>query len=75
MLLKDGRRLEALGIRHPKGHARNPMTADELFAKFTDCLAQGRATSAPRPLYSSLMALQSLAGVAAIPTITCEQQR
>lgn len=38
----DGRVLETGEIRFPKGHARHPLSPEELRAKFLDCLAYSR---------------------------------
>ena len=39
--LADGRRLDSGPVRHPRGHARLPLTDAELDAKFRDCAAHG----------------------------------
>lgn len=61
--LRDGRTLASGPIRFAKGHARNPMTADELRAKYQDCTAGRRAASWER-LYARLDALESVPDIA-----------
>lgn len=39
--MRDGRRLDSGPIRHPRGHARAPLSDAELEAKFLDCARRG----------------------------------
>jgi aconitate decarboxylase len=48
-------------IRHAKGHARNPLTLDQLREKFDDCTGGKR-----RPLFERLRTLESLQDVSRI---------
>ena len=48
-------------IRHAKGHARNPLTLDQLREKFDDCTGGKR-----RPLFERLLTLESLPDVSRI---------
>jgi aconitate decarboxylase len=48
-------------VRHAKGHARNPLTLDQLRDKFDDCTGGER-----RALFETLLALESLPDVSRI---------
>lgn len=43
LAMKDGSTLSSPQVRHPRGHARNPLGLDELRAKFDDCTAGAQA--------------------------------
>lgn len=64
--LKDGTTLERLGIRHPRGHARNPMSDDELRAKYTDCVSVPGLRNADT-IYAALRDLEALRSTSEIP--------
>ncbi len=66
--LKDGSVVEKRDIRHAKGHARNPLSAAELRAKFDDCLNAAGLRGGDQ-LYERLAGLEKLASVSDIPEI------
>lgn len=63
--LRDGRRISHQ-VDHPRGHPLNPMTPEELMAKFRDC-AQHAAT--PLDHETTLRLEQALAAVDRLPSI------
>jgi 2-methylcitrate dehydratase PrpD len=67
--LKGGGRLESEKVGRARGHAERPLGEDELFAKFRDCLAAGRARFDPDILFDRLRRLETLSARAltAIP--------
>lgn len=44
---RDGRRLDSGPIRHPQGHARQPLAEADLNAKFLDCARHGGVQDGP----------------------------
>jgi 2-methylcitrate dehydratase PrpD len=62
----DGRRLESARIIDERGSPQIPLTADELWAKFQDCVAVGNPKLDARPLFDALMSLERQPGVAAL---------
>jgi 2-methylcitrate dehydratase PrpD len=58
----DGRRLDSGPIRYPKGHARQPLSDDELAAKFLDCARHGGHAD-PEGLLGRLERLGDMASV------------
>jgi 2-methylcitrate dehydratase PrpD len=58
--LKGGGKLESAKVARARGHAERPLSEDELFAKFRDCLAAGRARIAPEPLFERFRHLERL---------------
>jgi 2-methylcitrate dehydratase PrpD len=67
--LKDGRQLDTRGIRYAKGHAKRPLSSDELWTKFSDCAAAQASPEQAWGLYSRLSNLAGLGSVAEIPSI------
>lgn len=55
--LTDGKSVATREVRHAKGHARNPLSFDELRSKFDDCTA-----GAQRTLLERLLHLEDLNG-------------
>jgi aconitate decarboxylase len=55
----DGRRLERGAIRYARGHARSPLSDEELDDKFLDCARHGQARE-PADLLSSLRRLETM---------------
>ena len=53
--LKSGEVLKSAAVRHPRGHARNPIGLDELRAKFDDCTGGKQ-----RALFERLLGLDTL---------------
>jgi len=62
----DGRRLESARIVDERGSPQIPLTSDELWAKFKDCLAVGNPKLAARTIFDALMSLEHQPGVAAL---------
>jgi 2-methylcitrate dehydratase PrpD len=56
---RDGRRLDSGPIRHPQGHARQPLSDADLDAKFLDCARHGQVRDASAML-ERLRRLESL---------------
>jgi 2-methylcitrate dehydratase PrpD len=62
----DGRRLESARIVDERGSPQIPLTADELWAKFNDCLAVGNRELPARQVFDALMSIERQPGVAAL---------
>lgn len=60
---RDGRSLDSGPIRHPRGHARLPLSDDELDAKFLDCARRGGFDGAEH-LLERLHGLEAMARIA-----------
>nr|WP_255435513.1 MmgE/PrpD family protein [Paracoccus sp. S1E-3] len=58
--LTDGSVLETPDIFRARGHVENPLTEEQIFAKFSDCLAFGRSTADPVRLFDLLWNLDSM---------------
>lgn len=68
-VLMDGTRLESRPIRRPKGHADNPVDAEDVRLKFDDCLASvGRRQADATRLFEAVAGLSALS-TAALPDI------
>jgi 2-methylcitrate dehydratase PrpD len=63
---RDGRRLESARITDERGSPEQPLTAEELWAKFASCLAAGNPKLEARPLFEALMRIERQPGVAAL---------
>ena len=64
--LRDGTQLDSGPVRHARGHARNPVSNEDLRAKFMDCTAQALAPRAAERLFGQLLRLEALPEVAAL---------
>lgn len=73
--LTDGRVLEARGIRYAKGHARNALTRDELWAKFSDCAAARTTTETARRLFDQLAGLADLRSAGDLVSVVPAKRR
>lgn len=60
--LRGGRTLDSGDVRFARGHARSPLAADEVRAKFMDCATAGGWRD-PAGLFGQLMGLADLADV------------
>jgi 2-methylcitrate dehydratase PrpD len=58
VVCKDGRRLRSADIRFAKGSYQRPMTAEELFQKFSDCLGPAVPPATQRATFEQLMTLE-----------------
>lgn len=56
--LKNGKSLRSDNIRYAKGSYQRPMTGEELFAKFSDCLGSGIAPERQRAAFDRMMSLE-----------------
>lgn len=63
--LRDGRCLDSGPVRHPRGHARQPLDAEERRAKFKDCVA-GTGVAQPDRLFDRLAQMASAPSVRAL---------
>ena len=61
--LEDGVVLQGEQVRHARGHAKRPLTRDELARKFKGCLAFARSKRDPDELFARLERLEELASV------------
>jgi 2-methylcitrate dehydratase PrpD len=59
--LRDGRTLEGAEIRHARGHARNPVSDQELQAKFADCVGDRLPADRRNALLQRLRTLERTA--------------
>jgi len=64
--LGGGACLESEPVRRARGHAHNPVTAEELHAKFTDCVGDALDPAARERLFERLLKLQALPAAAAL---------
>jgi 2-methylcitrate dehydratase PrpD len=55
---KAGQRFESARIADERGSPQLPLSADELWTKFENCLAVGNARLAARPIFEALMSLE-----------------
>ena len=67
--MADGRVISGPEVTRWRGHARNPMTADELKAKFMDCAARRIGTAEAGALFDQMRAIAALRSVRDIPVI------
>jgi len=63
----SGKRLESRKITTVRGGPQQPLTREELWTKFDDCLRVGAAAVPARPLFDTLMSLDQLAHVSRLP--------
>jgi aconitate decarboxylase len=67
---RDGGHVVSEPVRRARGHGHNPVSDDELWAKFADCTAGGLASADGRALFEQLLSLERLPGISALPTLT-----
>jgi len=63
----DGRHMESARITQVRGGPEQPLTRDELWAKFEGCLQVGQSRLPARKLFDALMALDELPHVSRLP--------
>lgn len=68
--LKSGKILDSGPISSIKGHAEDPLTRDELWAKFQECTADVHIAAGPEPVFDQLMEIDTLPRLRALPTFT-----
>jgi 2-methylcitrate dehydratase PrpD len=60
---RDGRRIESARVSDERGSPKLPLSTDELWSKFSGCLAAGNPQLPARPLFDALMSLELQSGV------------
>ena len=68
--LVNGATLDSGNITSVRGHAIDPLTTDELWAKFRECTAKTHSDAGARLLFDRSQAIANLASAADLPT--CE---
>ena len=68
--LKNGEVLDTGPITTIRGHANDPMSVEDLWAKFAECTAQTHAEPEARRLFKLLQSIETLSAVRELPT--CE---
>jgi 2-methylcitrate dehydratase PrpD len=63
---RDGRRLESARIALERGSPEVPLSTEQLWAKFADCLAIGNPKLPARAVFDALMSLERQPSVAAL---------
>lgn len=63
---RDGRRLESARITDERGSPDQPLTAEELWLKFSNCLAVGNPKLPARAVFDALMSIERQPGIAAL---------
>jgi 2-methylcitrate dehydratase PrpD len=63
----DGRRMESARVKQVRGGPEQPLTREELWAKFEGCLQVGPGRVPARKLFDTLMSLDQLAHVRRLP--------
>jgi hypothetical protein len=53
-------------LRYAKGHVRNPLSSEELFAKFAECTRGALGGGRSERLFGRLQALEAQPGVEAV---------
>jgi 2-methylcitrate dehydratase PrpD len=66
--LKDGTRLERR-LDHPRGHPERPISAEELWEKFADCVRSGLSPEGARLLFDKLQHLDRLQSLSELPLV------
>jgi len=66
--LRDGGLLESAAVTRPPGHLSIPVTPEQLWAKFSDCLAGVEGLSAPE-LFDALQRLDQLPTITRLPVL------
>ena len=61
----DGRRLESARITDERGSPQLPLTTDELWVKFENCLAIGNPSLSARAIFDALVSIEHQRGVSA----------
>jgi 2-methylcitrate dehydratase PrpD len=63
---RDGRRLESARVVEERGSPELPLSAEELWLKFSNCLAVGNPKLPARAVFDTLMSLERQPDVAAL---------
>ena len=67
--LANGEVLDAGEIRYARGHAKLPLTTDDMWRKFSDCVRGSATDGAARELFGQLQEIDALGGIAEFPTL------
>ncbi len=74
--LKDGRELTGARVEVARGDSRQPLSQEELWIKFQDCLAYGgHGSDEARKLFDALSQLEEVDWVGNLPSLTSEPPR
>lgn len=68
VVLADGTRLDSQPVHRYRGHGQNPLTREELRAKFLDCAAPAAQNLAPE-LFAKLCELDHLTSISDLPEL------
>jgi 2-methylcitrate dehydratase PrpD len=63
----DGRRFTSHQVTQVRGGPGQPLSRDELWSKFTDCLKAGAMSAPALPLFDALMSLDQLPDMSRLP--------
>jgi 2-methylcitrate dehydratase PrpD len=67
--LTDGRKIKSAQVAHAKGSHERPLSADELQAKFDDCVAQTLPPAGRSRAFAAIMSLETAPSVEALSLI------
>lgn len=67
--LRDGRRIKSAQVTHAKGSHERPLSADELQAKFDECVAQTLPPAGRSRAFAAIMSLETAPSVEALSVI------
>lgn len=67
--LKSGDVLHSGDIRYARGHAKLPLSDDDLWTKFSQCVARRARPEEAKALFAKLGRIDQLAGVGDLPTL------
>jgi 2-methylcitrate dehydratase PrpD len=70
--LADGTRIESEPVHRFRGHGQNPVSREELRAKFDDCVQPVAGRAMAVDLFEALQELERLPGVHALPVVEFE---
>jgi 2-methylcitrate dehydratase PrpD len=70
LTMRDGTVLESGPISSIPGHANDPLTAEQLWAKFQECTVDTHTVTEARELFERLQSIDSLISTAELPTST-----
>jgi 2-methylcitrate dehydratase PrpD len=70
--LADGRRLQRR-LEHPRGHPTRPLSGDDLWMKFADCVSSAMSPPAARLLFEKLQSLEQIASADELIAAACGQ--
>lgn len=71
--LKDGTKIESRQVTAVRGGPDLPLSREQLWAKFEDCAQVGGASDIAKPLFDTLMSLESVEQVNQIPGLNAKR--